>query len=98
MPGTTNDFVNAGKAALLGGGLGLGYHGIKRHFINTPQENAEEDENNPNAAIRRALIPAVGLGGLNLAERSMLGNPDNPHNYYAQAAVGRTPQITDAAD
>jgi hypothetical protein len=98
-PGS-DPLLNAGKAGLLGAGAGAAYHGIKRHFFNTPQENAQEDVEHPHAMLKRMLIPGIGLAGANLAERSLLGgdpaNPNyNPNNYYQQAAEGHTPSLFD---
>ena len=75
---------NAAKAGLVGAGLGLGYHGIKRHFLNTPEENAQEDNSD---LLRRTLIPAGAMAGLNLAQRNIAAP------YYERAAVGDTPKI-----
>jgi hypothetical protein len=76
---------NAAKAGVLGAGAGLGYHALKRH-TNTPEENAEE---NPHAGLFRTLLPAVGLAGMNMAERSVFPN------YYQLASEGHTPLMTD---
>ena len=80
---------NAAKAGLVGAGLGLGYHGLKRHFWNTPEENAEEG---PNALARRVALPALGMAAANAGERSMFPN------YYRLAAQGKSPMITSPAD
>ncbi len=83
----SNAFANAGKAALLGGGIGLGYHGVKRHFLNTPEENETEDSS---TLLRRIALPALAMAGLNAGQRSIFGNPGG---YYDQAAAGKTPNI-----
>lgn len=85
MDTTGQMFGNAAKAGVLGAGVGLGYHGLKRHFWNTPEENAEED---PNAVVRRMALPALGMAGANMAERSLFPN------YYRMASEGHTPTVT----
>jgi hypothetical protein len=73
--------VSAGLAGAVGGGLGLTYHGAKRHFFNTPEENAREDQDKT-TLLKRVGIPALAGAGLNLAQRSAA--PDfyegGPHN------------------
>lgn len=80
---------NAGKAGLVGAGLGLGYHGLKRHFWNTPEENEQEGST---AALTRIGLPALGMAGINMAERSL------SKDYYQQAAQGHSPMLTDRHD
>lgn len=91
----SNPWMNAGKAALLGAGLGTGYHFLKRKFVNTPEENQNQGWR---STVRDIGIPALGLGALNFGERSVFGgNPEDPNynsgNYYAQAAHGHAPNI-----
>lgn len=81
--------ANAGKAGLVGAGLGLGYHGLKRHFWNTPEENAEEGSH---ALARRMALPALAMAGVNAAERNLAPR------YYELAAQGKTPMPTDSPD
>jgi hypothetical protein len=76
--------VAAGLGA-AGGGL---YHGLKRNFYNTPEENAEEDAKGPMLLARRMALPAVGLAGLNAAQNSLAPN------YYQQASLGNHQSIT----
>lgn len=79
------DALVAGLGGAAAGGL---YHGLKRNFYNTPEENAEEDAKGPMLLARRMALPAVGLAGLNAAQNSLAPN------YYQQAALGNHQSIT----
>ena len=88
-------FGNAAKAGLLGAGLGAGYDLLKRKVINTPEENEQEDWRN---SLKRIGIPALGMAGLNMGQRSLFGpDPTKPEsvdsNYYERAAHGDAPNI-----
>ena len=85
-PGSSSPLWNAAKAGALGAGMGLTYHGIKRHFLNTPEENAQESQYAP---LLRTLVPAAGMAGLNFAERDMFPR------YYELASQGKTPSLLD---
>jgi hypothetical protein len=82
---------NAGKAGLLGAGLGLGYHGIKQHFFNTPEENANENQSKT-TMLRRMLLPGLALGGANAISRTTF--PD----HIFRAGQGKTPTLTAPGD
>lgn len=75
-------FGDAATAAGLGAGAGALYHGLKRNFWNTPEENTEEDEQGGHL-MRRMLVPGLGLGASNALMNNM-GNTD----YYQAAAQG----------
>ena len=68
----------AGVAGLAGAGVGAGYHALKRKLYNTPEENAEEDQD-PNTLLRRMATPAAVAGGASfLGRRMMPGAVNNP--------------------
>ena len=75
---------NAGKAGLLGAGLGAGYHFLRQKFYNTPEENQEEDNS---TLLKRIGIPALGMAGLNAGLRDVIPN------YYRNASEGNTPSL-----
>lgn len=75
----TGALGNASIAAGVGAAGGGAYHLAKRHLLNTPAENEQEDQEGGHA-MKRILAPTVALGGLNLASRSMfpraINNPE----------------------
>ncbi len=78
-------------AAGLGAGAGALYHMGKRTLYNTPEENDEEDANG-HPLLRRMLLPGLGLGLMNSAERSMFGQPSSGGpGYYDKVQQGHTP-------
>lgn len=86
-PWEMKDSLMAGGVGALAGG---GYHLAKRHLLNTPDENAAEDED-PNTLTRRMAVPAIGLAALNGVQNSLLqSQPDGKNEgYYDQAVRGR---------
>ncbi len=81
-PGESQNPINP---ALLGGGAGLAYDLFRKGKYNTPEEN---EHDGVKQTLMRTLIPAVGLGGANIIERSAL----NP--YYQNLELnGHRPQM-----
>jgi len=64
---------------------GAAYHFGKRHLYNTDAENEQEDQENPNAMLKRIAIPAVGLGALGLAEQNLAGPSYQALRHYGKA-------------
>ena len=71
--------TNAGVAGLAGAGIGAGYHQLKRHLYNTPEENAQEDAEG-DKLTKRMLMGGGVMAGANLAGRQLfpgaINNPD----------------------
>ena len=57
--------------AALGAGAGGLYHLGKRHLYNTPEENAEEDEQGSKPLLRRTMLPAALAGLLGGGQASL---------------------------
>lgn len=66
-PGLTN-MLGAGAVGAGAGGL---YHLAKRHLLNTPEENAQEDEEGGKLG-QRMLIPGGIMAGMNILGRSVM--------------------------
>jgi hypothetical protein len=69
-PGTSQSVLMNG---LLGAGAGGLYHGLRQSIYNTPEENAEENDD-PRTLLRRVLLPGVGLAGLGALQQNMFPN------------------------
>lgn len=77
-------------SAGIGAGVGGAYHLAKRHLLNTPGENEDEDTD-PNTLTRRMAAPALALAGLNAIQNNMFQSPrgDKYEGYYDQLVRGR---------
>lgn len=77
-------------SAGLGAATGGAYHLAKRHLLNTPGENEDEDAD-PNTLTRRMAAPALALAGLNGVQNSLLQSPPGGkyEGYYDQLVRGR---------
>lgn len=79
--GSESGLRTLGRAGLMAGagaGLGAGYHFLKRHLYNTPEENAAEQ---PDELNKRMMIPAAALGGASLLGRAMFPSAMNNPQY-----------------
>lgn len=66
----------------IGAGAGAAYHYGRRALYNTPEENAQEDEQGPSLLLRRMAIPGLAAGTLGGAQSSLFDE------HYKDLAAG----------
>jgi hypothetical protein len=69
-----HNWTDTALATALGAGAGAAYHGAKRKFYNTEEENMIEDEEGYKPILRRMLLPGALLGGVHAIENSLFTN------------------------
>lgn len=72
-----NPLLGMAGMAGIGAGAGALYHLGRRTLYNTPEENAEEDEQGMKPLLRRMAVPALGLGGVSGLQASLFNNHYN---------------------